>query len=82
VERQVEHEYESPSDWKQLGSLANGILRSVAEKRMKQAEFMAEEAHSFQAGLHSPRAQTLSQLDLPLFPQAAAPRAEWRAGRP
>lgn len=74
----MEHEY--PSDWKQLGDLANGILRSVAEKRMKQAEFMAVEAHGFDAGLHSPRAQSRIQLDLPLFQQAAQ-LAELRAGR-
>jgi hypothetical protein len=74
----VEHEYES--DWKQLGSLANGILRSVAEKRMKQAEFMAEEAECFHADMHPPRAESRIQLDLPLYPQAA-PRAELRAGR-
>jgi hypothetical protein len=78
VERQVEHEY--PSDWKQLGDLANGILRSVAEKRMKQAEFMAMEADGFNAELHPPRAQSRIQLDLPLF-REAAPLAELRAGR-
>jgi len=74
----VEHEY--PSDWKQLGDLASGILRSVAEKRMKQAEFMGVEAHRFDAELHPPRAQNRIQLDLPLF-QQAAPVAESRAGR-
>jgi hypothetical protein len=74
----VEQEY--PADWKQLGDLANGILRSVAEKRTKQAEFMAMEADDFNAELHSPRAQSRIQLDLPLFPQTA-PRAELRAGR-
>ena len=73
-------EQEYPADWKQLGDLANGILRSVAEKRMKQAEFMAVEAHGFEAELHSPRAQSRIQLDLPLF-QQAAPMAELRAGR-
>jgi len=73
----VEHEY--PADWKQLGDLASGILRSVAEKRMKQAEFMAVEADDFQGKLHPPRAQSRVQLDLPLFPQAAA-GAELRAG--
>ena len=74
----MEHEY--PTDWKQLGDLANGILRSVTEKRMKQTEFMAVEAHGFDAELHSPRAQSRVQLDLPLFPHAA-PFAELRAGR-
>ena len=74
----MEHEY--PSDWKQLGDLANGILRSVAEKRMKQSEFMAVEAQGFDAELHPPRAQNRIQLDLPLF-QQAAPMAELRAGR-
>lgn len=74
----MEHEY--PTDWKQLGSLANGILRSVAEKRMKQAEFMAAETRGFDAELHSPRAQNRTQLDLPLLPQSA-PMAELRAGR-
>ena len=73
----MEHEY--PTDWKQLGDLANGILRSVAEKRMKQTEFMAVEAHGFDAELHSPRAQSRVQPELPLFPQAAA-GAELRAG--
>lgn len=74
----MEHEY--PSDWKQLGDLANGILRSVAEKRMKQSEFMASETQGFDAELHSPRAQNRIQLDLPLFPQPA-PMVELRAGR-
>jgi hypothetical protein len=78
VERQVEHEY--PANWKQLGDLANGILRSIAEKRMKQAEFLASEADDFHAELHSPRAQSCVQPELPLF-QQAAPLAELRAGR-
>jgi hypothetical protein len=78
VELHVEHEY--PANWKQLGDLASSILRSVEEKRMKQAEFMAVEAHRFDAELHSPRAQSRIQLDLPLFPQTA-PMAESRAGR-
>lgn len=73
----MEHEY--PSDWKQLGSLANGILRSVAEKRMKQAEFMAPETLKG-AALHTPRAENRIQLDLPLF-REVAPQAEIRAGR-
>ncbi len=73
----MEHEY--PSDWKQLGNLANGILRSVAEKRMKQAEFMAAEMDNLDANMHSPRAQTRIQLDLPLIPPAAPP-VEIRAG--
>lgn len=73
-------EQEYPPDWKQLGDLANGILRSVAEKRMKQAEFMAAETDGFHAKLHSPRAQSHIQQDLPLFPQSA-PVAELRAGR-
>lgn len=74
----MEHEY--PSDWKQLGDVASGILRSVMEKRMKQAEFTAAETQGFDAELHSPRAQNRIQLDLPLFPQPA-PMAELRAGR-
>ena len=73
----MEHEY--PSDWKQFGDLANGILRSVAEKRMKQAEFRAAETQTFDAELHSPRAQNHIQQDL-FFPQSA-PMAELRAGR-
>lgn len=74
----MEHEY--PSDWKQLGNLANGILRSVAEKRMKQAEFMASESLNSDAALHTPRAENRIQLDLPLF-RDPAPLAEVRAGR-
>ncbi|WP_125461543.1 MULTISPECIES: hypothetical protein [Rhodomicrobium] len=74
----MEHEY--PSDWKQLGNLANGILRSVAEKRMKQAEFMATESLNFDAALHSPRAENRIQPELPLF-REIAPLAEVRAGR-
>ncbi len=74
----MEHEY--PADWKQFGDLANGILRSVAEKRMKQAEFMGAETGGLDAALHPPRAQNRIQLDLPLF-QQAAPSAEIRAGR-
>ncbi len=67
----MKHEFKS--DWKQLGSLATGVLRSVAEKRMKQAEFLAAEKGAFEAALQSPHAESRIQLDLPLYPQGAVP---------
>ena len=72
--------HESRSDWKQLGSLANGVLRAVAEKRMKQAEFLAAEKGLFEAASQSPYAEARAQLDLPLSPQGA-PLAQVLAGR-
>jgi hypothetical protein len=71
VERQVKHEY--ASDWKQVGNLADGILRSVVEKRMKQAEFMAAEKGPFEAARNSPHAETRKQLVPPLSPLMTPP---------
>jgi hypothetical protein len=67
----VKHEY--ASDWKQVGSLADSILRSVAEKRMKRAEFAAAEKGPFEAALNSPQAEVRQQLVLPLSPLMAPP---------
>lgn len=67
----MKHEY--ASDWKQVGSLADSILRSVVEKRMKQAEFMAAEKGPFEAARNSPYAETRKQLVLPLSPLTAPP---------
>jgi hypothetical protein len=78
VERQVKHEYDP--GWKQLGSLANGVLRSVAEKRIKQAEFLAAEIGSLEAPAQAPRAESRLQLVLPL-PPVAAPLGFSGAGR-
>ena len=64
----MKHEYDP--GWKQLGSLANGVLRSVAEKRMKQAEFLAAEM-GLEAPARSPQAESRLQLVLPLPPVAA-----------
>jgi len=73
----VKHEYDP--GWKQLGSLANGVLRSVAEKRMKQAEFLAAEM-GLEAPAQSPQAESRLQLVLPL-PPVAAPLGFSGAGR-
>ena len=67
----MKHKY--ASDWKQLGSLADGILRSVTERRMKQAEFMAAEKGPFEAALHSPHADPSMQLVLPFSALEALP---------
>jgi len=68
--------HESQSNWQQLGSLANGVLRSIEEKRQKQIEFFAAENPALQA----PPAESRVQLDLPLF-HDGQPRAGLRSGR-
>jgi hypothetical protein len=68
--------HESQSNWQQLGSLANGVLRSIEEKRQKQIEFFAAE----NPALHTPPAESRVQLDLPLF-HNGAPLAGLRSGR-
>lgn len=68
VERQVEHE--SESNWQQLGSLASGVLRMAAEKRMKQAEFMVAEKGAFETPLQPSQADSRIQFVLPLTPPA------------
>jgi hypothetical protein len=73
----VKHEYDP--GWKQLGSLANGVLRTVAEKRMKQAEFLTAEMGPLDTPA-SPQAEPRPQLVLPL-PPVAAPLAFAGAGR-
>jgi hypothetical protein len=72
VESDVKHECDP--GWKQLGTLADGILRSVMEKRMKQAEFLAAEKGPYEAPLNHPQAEPRAQLVLP-FPSDAAPSA-------
>ena len=74
----MEHEY--PADWKQLGDLANGILRSVAEKRMKQAEFMAPGPMASTPRC-TPRVHKIAFSLICRFSAQAAPPAELRAGR-
>jgi hypothetical protein len=74
VERKVKHE--SQSNWKQLGSLANGVLRTIEEKRQKQAEFLAAD----NTALQSPPAERRIQLDLPLF-HNDGPLAAFSTGR-
>jgi hypothetical protein len=72
---------ESGSNWEQLGSLANGVLRTAAEKRRKHAEFMAAERGAFEAPLeYTPQAGSRTQLVLPLNP-SAKPLANVSAGR-
>ncbi len=68
--------HESQSNWQQLGSLANGVLRSIEEKRQKQIEFFAVE----NPALHTPPAESRAQLDLPLI-HNGQPRAGLRSGR-
>ncbi len=63
--------HECDPNWKQLGSVASGVLRSVAEKRMKQAEFLEAEKGRYEAPLQS-REQDRLQLVLPLSSDAAS----------
>ena len=72
--------HECDPDWKQLGSLANGVLRAVAEKRKKHAEFLAAEKGPYEAALQAPQGTPLVQLALPL-PAEPARIAYARAGR-
>lgn len=59
--------FESESDWKQLGNVADSVLRRVAEKRMKQAEMRAAEVPTqHDVALRPPRDGFYLQLDLPL----------------
>ena len=69
--------HESQSNWQQLGSLANGILRSVEEKRQKQIEFFAAENPALQ---YPPAAESRVQPDLPLV-HDGKPLARPRSGR-
>ncbi|NJM34734.1 MAG: hypothetical protein HC850_08510 [Rhodomicrobium sp.] len=73
--------HESETDWKRLGSLASSVLRSVEEKRMKQAEFLAAQQGPLDAALPpSPQASARLQLALP-FAACAKPLAPLSAGR-
>ena len=72
----MDQEFES--EWKQVGSLANGVLRSVMEKRKKQVEMMAAaslarsdvhrvDGQQHAAKVHPAHGEFRSQPDLPLF---------------
>jgi hypothetical protein len=65
----VEHEFEFESEWKQVGSLANSVLRSVMEKR-RQAELLQAISHSPAIVPPAP-GEFRAQLDLPLFSSVA-----------
>lgn len=59
--------FESESDWKKLGNVADAVLRRVAEKRMKQAEMRAADVPTqHDVVLRPPRDGFHLQLDLPL----------------
>jgi hypothetical protein len=61
---QVKQEFELESEWKQIGSVADGILRSVMEKR-KQAELMMKlQSSPVYGACHA-------QFNLPLFSSTA-----------
>jgi len=60
-------EYEFESDWKQLGPLASGVLRSVIEKRLKQAELMEAKPQTNASRLSPAQRVYSAQLDLPFF---------------
>lgn len=64
----MDHEFES--QWKQLGSLANGVLRSVMEKRMKAEMMEAAPVPRRPANVHPAHGDFRSQLELPLFSPA------------
>ena len=72
--------HECDPDWNQLGSLADGVLRAVAEKRKKHAEFLAAEKGPYEAPLQSSQEAPRVQLALP-FPAESAPKAYARVGR-
>lgn len=72
--------HECDPDWKQLGSLADGVLRAVAEKRKKHADFLAAEKGPYEAPLQDPQGSPRVQLALP-FPAMAKPAAYARTGR-
>jgi hypothetical protein len=74
----VKHEY--ASEWKQVGQLASGVLRSVAEKRMKQAEFITAEKGAFEAAAQTAHTEGRMQLNLQL-PAPAAALVRVSAGR-
>ena len=67
----MDHEYELETGWKQLGPLANSVLRTVMEKRMRQAEMTtASPSPRVEAAPHPARREFRAQLDLPLFSHA------------
>jgi hypothetical protein len=66
----VDHEYEPEAGWKQLGPLANSVLRSVMEKRKAQAEMMRAAPAGPKSALPPAQRDTHAQLDLQLFPPA------------
>jgi hypothetical protein len=68
------------SDWKPFGSLANSVLRSVEEKRMKQAEFLTARQGPYEAALPDARGDARLQLALPFAPRAVT-LAPLSAGR-
>ena len=72
--------HESETNREQLGSLASGVLRMAADKRKKQAEFMAAEKGPFEAPLATPLTDSRAQLVLPLT-LPAKPLANVSAGR-
>jgi hypothetical protein len=65
--------HECEPDWKQLGTLANGVLRSVMEKRMKQAEFLSAEKGPFEAPRNNSQAEARIQLALPFAAEPMTP---------
>lgn len=73
----MDHEFES--QWKQLGSLANGVLRSVMEKRMKAEMMEAAPVPRRPANVHPAHGASHAQLELPLFSPAL--RAAGTTGR-
>ena len=75
----MNQEYESETGWKQLGSLANSVLRNVMEKRKLQAEMT--NAAPVEAALPPAQSEFGVQLDLPLFSSAVhASQARPRPG--
>ena len=64
----MEQEFELESEWKQIGSVADGVLRSVVEKR-KQAELMMKLQSS--AKFSPVYGACHAQFDLPLFSSTA-----------
>lgn len=76
----MDHEFES--EWRQLGPLANSVLRSVMEKRMKQAEMTEAKPQAKSSVLHPAQREFRAQLDLPLFPAVLQPVVADRGQEP
>ena len=77
VERCVMEE----SNWKPVGDLASGILRSAMERREKLTEWKAAVARDHADALQPPTGAISVQLELPLTAPASRTHRDFRIGR-